>query len=48
MFKRAVRAQIIAYYIQDLAYTVYSLFTSILRKAVVMCVLLFILYRIET
>jgi hypothetical protein len=47
MFKRAIKAQVIVYYIQGLACTVYSLFASALYKAVVTCVLSFILYRTE-
>jgi hypothetical protein len=47
MFKKAIKAQIIAHYIQGLAYTVYSLFASVLHKVVVTCVLLSILYRTE-
>jgi hypothetical protein len=45
MFKKAAKAQVIAYYIQGLAYIVYSLPISALHKAVVMYVLLSILYR---
>jgi hypothetical protein len=45
MFKRAAKAQVIAYYIQGLAYTVYSLFVFILYKTIVIYVLLSILYR---
>ena len=44
MFKKAVKAQIITYYIQGLAYTVHGFFTSVLYKAVVTCVLSTILY----
>jgi hypothetical protein len=47
MSKRATKAQVIAYYIQGLAYIVYSPFTSVLYKAVVTCVLFFILYKTE-
>jgi hypothetical protein len=45
MFKRAIKAQIIAYYIQGLAYTVYSLSTFVLHKTIVIYVLFFILYK---
>jgi hypothetical protein len=48
VFKRAVKAQVVAYHIQGLARTVYSPSASALRKAVVTCVLLFILYGTET
>jgi hypothetical protein len=47
VFKRAAKAQVVAHYIQGIACTVYSLSASVLRKAVVTCVLLFILYGIE-
>ena len=47
MFERSAKAQIIAHHIQGLARTVYSLPTSVLHKAVVTCVLLFILYGTE-
>jgi hypothetical protein len=47
MFKRAIKAQVIVYYIQGLAYTVYSPSVSVLRKAVVTYMLSFILYRTE-
>jgi hypothetical protein len=47
MFKRATKAQVIAYHIQGLACTVYSPFASVLHKAVVTCVLFSILYRTE-
>jgi hypothetical protein len=45
MFKKAVKAQVIAHYIEGLACTVHSPSASALRKAVVTCVLLFILYK---
>jgi hypothetical protein len=47
MFKRAAKARVVAYYIWGLACTVYSPSTSALRKAVVTCMLPFILYRTE-
>jgi hypothetical protein len=45
MFKKAAKAQVITYYIQGLAYTVYNSLISVLYKAIVMCVLFFILYK---
>jgi hypothetical protein len=42
MSEKAVKTQVIAYYIQGLAYIVYSPSVSVLRKAVVtVCSLLF-------
>jgi hypothetical protein len=47
VFKKAVKAQVIAHYIQGLAHIVYNPSASALRKAVVTYVLPSILYGIE-